>query len=167
MERVIKWLKRMGFKAGYLGVGGSGRECWDHTTMRVCIGGDVLEVVVFTSEATMTVLWRMEFPCPDRVLGVPEAVVLAALKAAWTLEQAREQRAAVEAAPKLDGPRYPQVRVRLSGEDGNAFAILGRARAAARRAGLSASEVAEYHQAATAGSYDDLLRTTMRYFDCT
>lgn len=163
MDRVIKWLKRMGFKAGYLGVGGSGRECWDNATMRVCIGGDVLEVIVFTSKATMTVLWRLEFPCPDRVLGVPESVVLAALKAALASEQARCEQAAVS---KSNGPRYPQVRVSLVGEDGNAFAILGRARSAARRAGLSASEIAEYHQEATSGSYDNLLATTMRYFDC-
>lgn len=67
---------------------------------------------------------------------------------------------------KATGPRYPHVRVRLMGEDGNAFAILGRAQRAARQAGLTAAEIAEYHAEATSGDYGELLRTTMRYFDC-
>ena len=33
-------------------------------------------------------------------------------------------------------PRHPDVQVQLSGEDGNAFAILGRTAGALRRAGV-------------------------------
>jgi hypothetical protein len=34
-------------------------------------------------------------------------------------------------------PRYPDIQVQLSGQDGNAFAILGRTAGALRRAGLA------------------------------
>jgi len=64
------------------------------------------------------------------------------------------------------GPRYPHVRVRLAGEDGNAFAILGRCQQAARRAGLTAEQIAEYRTEATSGDYANLLATTLRFFDC-
>jgi hypothetical protein len=33
-------------------------------------------------------------------------------------------------------PKYPHIKVRLSGQDGNAFTILGACRRAAERAGL-------------------------------
>ncbi len=46
-------------------------------------------------------------------------------------------------------PRYPRVRVRLVGEDGNAFAILGRTRRALQNAGASPKDVAEFIREAT------------------
>lgn len=59
--------------------------------------------------------------------------------------------------------KYPDVRVPLLGEDGNAFAIMGRVHRAMRRAGMSEAEFAEYQAEATSGDYDHLLQTTMRY----
>ena len=61
---------------------------------------------------------------------------------------------------------FPQVKLKLVGEDGNAFAIMGRALRAARRAGLSKADIDEYVAKATMGDYNDLLATTMSYFDC-
>jgi hypothetical protein len=58
-------------------------------------------------------------------------------------------------------PRYPDVQVQLSGEDGNAFAILGRTASALRRAGVPKAEIDEYLAEATSGDYDHLLQTTM------
>jgi hypothetical protein len=55
-------------------------------------------------------------------------------------------------------PRYPDICVQLSGEDGNAFAILGRTTRALRQAGLSKEEVDEYYAEATSGDYDHLLQ---------
>ena len=55
------------------------------------------------------------------------------------------------------------VKVRLVGEDGNAFAILGRCRAAMRKAGYPQTFIDTFVSEATAGSYDDLLATVMRY----
>ena len=62
-------------------------------------------------------------------------------------------------------PRYPRVRVRLVGEDGNAFAILGRTRRALQNAGASPDDVAEFLREATAGNYDQLLATVMRWVE--
>lgn len=58
--------------------------------------------------------------------------------------------------------KYPQVHVVLAGEDGNAFAIMGRVRLAMRRAGLPREAIAEYVAEATSGDYDNLLRVTCR-----
>jgi hypothetical protein len=60
-------------------------------------------------------------------------------------------------------PRYPDVQVQLSGEDGNAFAILGRTAGALRQAGLAQAEIDDYFAEATSGDYDHLLQTTMRW----
>jgi hypothetical protein len=62
-------------------------------------------------------------------------------------------------------PRYPDVQVQLSGQDGNAFAILGRTASALRRAGIPQEEIDEYFAEATGGDYDHLLQTTMRWVD--
>ena len=55
--------------------------------------------------------------------------------------------------------------VRLIGEDGNAFAILGKVTKAMKRAGYSQDEVKEYQAKAMSGDYDHLLATTMEYVD--
>jgi hypothetical protein len=62
-------------------------------------------------------------------------------------------------------PRYPDVQVQLSGEDGNAFAILGRTVSALRRAGVSQEEIDEYLAEATSGDYEHLLQITMGWVD--
>jgi len=55
--------------------------------------------------------------------------------------------------------------VRLVGEDGNAFAILGRVRRAMRQAGWPHEKVQEFLREATAGDYDHLLATVVGYCD--
>jgi hypothetical protein len=64
-----------------------------------------------------------------------------------------------------DSPRYPQVAVRLTGEDGNAFAILGRIREAMHTAGIPDAEIDEFMAEATDSDYDHLLQTCMRWVD--
>jgi hypothetical protein len=61
--------------------------------------------------------------------------------------------------------RYPNVTVVLCGEDGNAFSIMGRVSRALRRAGASDAEIAAYISEATAGDYNDLLQTTMKWVE--
>ena len=56
------------------------------------------------------------------------------------------------------------VKVRLVGEDGNAFCILGRCRRALSRAGKM-DMWEEFHKQATSGNYLQLLATVMEYFD--
>lgn len=62
-------------------------------------------------------------------------------------------------------PKHPDIIVVLTGQDGNAFAILGRCRAAARDAGLSDEDIAAFMDEAMAGDYDHLLQTAMRWFE--
>jgi hypothetical protein len=62
-------------------------------------------------------------------------------------------------------PKYPNVKVKLVGQDGNAFAILGSVCLVMRRAGLPATVIEEYTTAATSGDYDNLLQVTMRYVE--
>lgn len=60
--------------------------------------------------------------------------------------------------------KYPEVKtVKLVGEDGNAFAILGRVMKAMKVAGLSKEVVDEYYKEATSGDYDHLLQTTVKW----
>ncbi len=58
---------------------------------------------------------------------------------------------------------YPNIEVSLVGEDGNAFAILGRVRKAMRRGNVPANEITKFHDEATSGDYDHLLRTCLKY----
>jgi hypothetical protein len=59
-------------------------------------------------------------------------------------------------------PTYPDVEVALVGEDGNAFAIIGRVSKALKSAGYP-DAAAEFRVAAFASSsYDDLLALTMQ-----
>lgn len=60
-------------------------------------------------------------------------------------------------------PKYSNIEVQLSGDDGNAYVIIGRVRAALRRAGVSAEEVEKFTSEAQAGDYDNVLQTCMRW----
>jgi hypothetical protein len=60
-------------------------------------------------------------------------------------------------------PRYPDIKVRLVGHDGNAFAILGRVSKAMRQAGIDKQERDAFMAEATAGDYNALLATCMRW----
>lgn len=60
-------------------------------------------------------------------------------------------------APKYD------VHVQLTGEDGNAFAILGRVKRALYRAGATPEDIDAFLTEAMAGSYDELLATCARW----
>jgi hypothetical protein len=63
-------------------------------------------------------------------------------------------------------PKYPDITVPLVGEDGNVFAIIGRARVIARRAGLSVEEITRFtDEVMSAKSYDLALQIVMRWFD--
>lgn len=55
--------------------------------------------------------------------------------------------------------------VRLIGEDGNAFNILGRCRHAGKEAGWTGDQWEAFQREATSGDYDHLLATVMDYFE--
>ena len=53
--------------------------------------------------------------------------------------------------------------VNLLGTDGNAFSIIGRVKAALRKAGADEEYVSQYQSEAMSGTYDNLLVVTMDY----
>jgi len=55
-------------------------------------------------------------------------------------------------------------KLKLIGEDGNAFAILGRAVKALKEAGQE-DKVEEFMEQATSGDYNHLLRVVMEWFE--
>ena len=61
--------------------------------------------------------------------------------------------------------KYPKNKVKLTGEDGNAFSILGRVTKALRKASVSTEERDKFQAEATSGDYDHLLATAMRWVD--
>jgi hypothetical protein len=70
--------------------------------------------------------------------------------------------ASVLARPRI---KFPHIRVQLIGEDGNAFAILGRVTRALRVGGASDKDVASYMREATSGDYRHVLVTTFRWVE--
>jgi hypothetical protein len=62
--------------------------------------------------------------------------------------------------------KYPKIKVKLVGEDGNAFAILGRCQRAMRNAGVPDTDQKKFFDEAKSGDYDHLLRTCLKWFDC-
>ncbi len=65
----------------------------------------------------------------------------------------------------MSTPKYPHVHVKLTGRDGNAFAVLAAVRAAMRRALIDEAECRAFFVEATSGDYDHLLATAMRWVD--
>ena len=58
-------------------------------------------------------------------------------------------------------PKYNDIEVRLIGEDGNSFFIVGKVSKALRNNGVPDKEIAAYIDEAMSGDYDHLLTTTM------
>jgi len=55
--------------------------------------------------------------------------------------------------------------VKLTGEDGNAFSIMGRIKQALKRAGAGREYIDKYLKEATSGDYNNLLIVSMKYVD--
>jgi hypothetical protein len=60
-------------------------------------------------------------------------------------------------------PKYPEIKVRLTGADGNAFSVLGKVSGAMKKAGVSKEERDAFYSEATNGDYDHLLQTAMSW----
>lgn len=101
---------------------------------------------------TLARIGEADYTLPDDPFAAAEAF----------LRVLRDRGLTTEVEDDLLAP-ITSVKVRLVGEDGNAFAILGRCRAAMRKAGYPRSFIDTFVAEATAGNYDDLLATVMRY----
>lgn len=63
--------------------------------------------------------------------------------------------------------KYDNVKVRLTGTDGNAFAIMAKVSGALRKEGVPASEVEDYLAESMEGDYDNLLQTAHKWVNVT
>jgi hypothetical protein len=63
----------------------------------------------------------------------------------------------------IEAPKYPNVEVQLTGEDGNAMAIMARVGSALKKAGVSKEEIDAYYAESQSGDYDNLLRTAVKW----
>ena len=61
--------------------------------------------------------------------------------------------------PKFD------VAVQLTGNDGNAFAIMSAVSSALKKAGATPEQVKEYQNESMSGDYDNLLRVAFNWVD--
>ena len=61
--------------------------------------------------------------------------------------------------------KYPNITVKLVGEDGNAFFILGKCQRAMKEAKIPQEEVDNFIKEATSGNYDHLLSTCVNWFN--
>jgi len=61
--------------------------------------------------------------------------------------------------------KYDHIKVRLTGSDGNAFAVMAKVSGALRKEGVPASEVENYLAESMEGDYDALLRTALKWVD--
>jgi hypothetical protein len=61
--------------------------------------------------------------------------------------------------------KYPKIKVKLVGEDGNAYAIMGRVKTALKKHGVPQEEINEYLAESMSGDYDNLLATACRWVD--
>lgn len=62
-------------------------------------------------------------------------------------------------------PEKQRPTVKLAGQDGNAFAVLGKVAKALKDTGYSAAEIEDFRTDATSGDYDHLLQTAMKWVD--
>jgi len=62
-------------------------------------------------------------------------------------------------------PRYPHIKVKLSGINGNAWNLLGVMSKAMKKAELPKEEINLFTEQATSGDYNNLLRTCMEWVD--
>lgn len=59
--------------------------------------------------------------------------------------------------------KFPHVKVKLVGSDGNAFAVLGKVKAAMRKANVPAADQKAFMDDAMSGDYDHLLAVCCEY----
>lgn len=99
--------------------------------------------------------WDREMESTREIFRVPTAVDGEGIKHRLVLVRRRK----TESRPKT------QVKVKLVGIDGNAFAVMGLVLRTMRQAGVSEDVRSAYQKEAMSGDYDNLLRVTMDYVE--
>lgn len=60
-------------------------------------------------------------------------------------------------------PKFPNITVRLTGTDGNAYAVVAKVVKALRNAGKGSGTIESFKQEALSDDYDHLLQTAMKW----
>lgn len=63
--------------------------------------------------------------------------------------------------------KYPEIHVKLTGNDGNAFNLLGIMQKAFKKHKIPAEEISKFMNEAMSGDYNHLLKTCMEWADVT
>ena len=61
--------------------------------------------------------------------------------------------------------KYPDIKVQLTGNDGNAFAVMGAVRKALKKNGVPDEEIKEYQEDSMSGDYNHLLCVASDWVD--
>jgi hypothetical protein len=61
--------------------------------------------------------------------------------------------------------KYPDISVKLTGCNGNAFAVMGKVGRALRLAKVSSVEIAAFYEDARSGDYNNMLMTCISWVD--
>ena len=60
-------------------------------------------------------------------------------------------------------PKYPAIKAKLIGQDGNAFAIIGTVKQALRKANVPSSDIDEFVVEAMSGDYNNVITTALKW----
>lgn len=60
-------------------------------------------------------------------------------------------------------PKYPNIKAKLIGQDGNAYAIIGTVSKALRRGNVPSEEISTFVDEATSGDYNNVIVTAMKW----
>ena len=63
----------------------------------------------------------------------------------------------------MSSVKYPEIEVQITGNDGNAYAIMSSIQKAMRRAEIPQHEIEQYLNQSMSGGYDNLLRVAMNW----
>jgi hypothetical protein len=77
----------------------------------------------------------------------------------------RPEQIGSDAMTETPAIRHPEIKVKLVGTDGNAFAVLGKISAALKKAGVPKDERDEFFNEAMSGDYNHLIGTAMQWVD--
>lgn len=60
-------------------------------------------------------------------------------------------------------PKYPAIKAKLIGQDGNAYAIIGTVQQALRKANVPSSDIDEFVVEAMSGDYNNVITTALKW----
>jgi hypothetical protein len=83
------------------------------------------------------------------------------------MEMTDEDDEVVPSNTEEDRVKYPDITVKLVGNDGNAFMVLGLTKKALQQGGAPKEEIDAFWKEATAGDYNHLLQTCMAWVHVT